>query len=608
MKRILYFLALSFTLISSLSLTAQELWKEHNVSVVGTFEYFTVSQAKKNNDYEIFVGGHVENNFSIAVINGVYIEDIMDNDLPDSSDICFNVSIDGDKASFSGPSNISDDSDIDRKVIIRDLLTNEVLHNFYFRELTPGAQIVDTLLKDNYVYVLIKGINNNSFFEKSFSGFPYNNSGDGDFDGIYSGIIKINLSTEMMEEQFFWDVETRVGIDSLALDNSGNLYCISTLDGEADFFQVNKFNANLELIKIYDIASQGLNIFGFPQILAYGVSAGSEYLALTDGRLPVIINLSNESITYSPATQIDDSAEFNADQVTNDTQVVAIDFTEGAAVYAFRDLDDNRGNYIKRVELTTGLRSVYFRPRIHLSAPDSDTFERPRWFGGYINDGTFSLLSILFNLDGDIFPVYVDGVQIADGDQGINDYILYRVDIDVDSSEGPEDHGLIFSIDQGFVTLDQGNKVLFSDVPDITAVEVTRSFQPNSVVVAPEQVTIEDFSDDRKVYSLVADFIPGDEINTVVGYEESVVSTLGIYSENMNRVKVKPNPFTEFLYIELNNTLPSLRVRVYDITGKLVLEPNISQNKVNLSSLNSGIYFLKIESEESFEIKRIIKQ
>jgi len=410
-----------------------------------------------------------------------------------------------------------------------------------------------------------------------------------------------------MEKQFFWDVETRVGIDSLTLDNSGNLYCMSTLDGEADFFQVNKFNSDLELTKVYDIASQGLNIFGFPQILAYGVSDGTEYLALTDGRLPVIINLSNESITYSPATQIDDSVEFNADQL-NDTQVVAIDFTEDAAVYVFRDLDDNRGNYIKRVELTTGLRSIYFRPRIHLSAPDSDTFERPRWFGGYIGDGTFSLLSILFNLDGDIFPVYVDGVQIADGNQGVNDYILYRVDIDVDSSEGPEDHGLIFSIDQGDVTLDQGNKVLFSDVPDITAVEVTRSFQPNSVVVVPDPVTIEDFSDDRKVYSLVADFIPGEEINTVIGYEESVVSTLGTDSQNEDTFKVFPNPFTESLDIEVNNTLLPLRVSVYDLTGKLVLKPTLTDNKVNLSSLKRGIYLLKIESESSFEIKRIIKQ
>ena len=434
MRKILHYLVLVFSLIFSITLTAQEPWKEENVSVVGTFENFFASQAKKNNDYEIFVGGHVTDNFSIAVINGVYIEDIMNNDLPDTEDNCFDVSIDGNRASFSGPTNIDNVSDIDRKVVIRDLQTNTILHSFHFRELTPGGWIVDTLLKDNYVYVLIRGVNEESFFENSFSGFPYNNTGNGDFEGIHSGIIKINLSTEMMEEQFFWDVETRVGIDSLTLDNSGNLYCMSTLDGEADFFQVNKFNSDLELIKVYDVASQKVNINAFPQILAYGVRGGTEYLALTDGRLPVIINLSNETITYSPATQIDDSVEFNADQFTNDTQVVAIDFTDDAVIYVFRDQDNDRGNFIKRVELSTAMRSVYYRPRVHFSSPNSNSYKRPRWYGGYINNGTFSLLSVLFNSDGDILPVYVDGVQIADGNQSSSDYIPYRLDIDVNSS------------------------------------------------------------------------------------------------------------------------------------------------------------------------------
>ncbi len=591
-----------------MTLTAQEPWKERNVSVIGTFNNFLAIEAKKNMDYEVFVGSHLADHFSIAIINGVYIEDIMNNDTADTGNSCFDVSIDGDKASFSGPANVEIGTDVSRKVIIRNLITNDILHSFYFRELTPGGWIVDTLLKDNYLYVLIRGVNNNSFFENSYSGFPYTNTGNGDFDGFYSGIIKINLATEMMEEQYFWPVVTQVGVDSLVLDNAGNIYCMSTLSGEADFFQVNKFNADLELIKVYDVASQKVNINAFPQILAYGVSGGTEYLALTDGRLPVIINLSNETITYSPATQIDDSVEFNADQFTNDTQVVAIDFTDDAVIYVFRDQANDRGNFIKRVELSTAMRSVYYRPRVHFSSPDSNSYKRPRWYGGYINNGTFSLLSVLFNSDGDILPVYVDGVQIADGNQSSSDYIPYRLDIDVDSSEGPEDHGLIFSIDQGSVNLSEGNKVLFSDVPNITAVEVTRSFQPNSVVVAPDEVTIEDFSNNRKVYSLVADFIPGEEINTVIGYQESVVSTLGTNSQNEDNFRVFPNPFTESLNIELKSTLIPLRVSVYDLTGKLVLEPNLTDNKVNLSPLKSGIYLLKIESENSFEIRRVIKQ
>ena len=127
-------------------------------------------------------------------------------------------------------------------------------------------------------------------------------------------------------------------------------------------------------------------------------------------------------------------------------------------------------------------------------------------------------------------------------------------------------------------------------------------------MVAPDEVTIEDFSNNRKVYSLVADFIPGEEINTVIGYQESVVSTLGTDSQNEDNFRVFPNPFTESLNIELKSTLFPLQVSVYDLTGKLVLEPNIIQNKLNLLVLKSGIYLLKIESENSSEIKTIIRQ
>jgi len=82
MRKILHYLVLVFTLIFSVVLNAQEPWKERNVSVVGTFENFRVNQAKKNNDYEIFVGVHLTSNSSVAVINGVYVDDILNNDLP----------------------------------------------------------------------------------------------------------------------------------------------------------------------------------------------------------------------------------------------------------------------------------------------------------------------------------------------------------------------------------------------------------------------------------------------------------------------------------------------------------------------------------------------
>ncbi|MFA5575135.1 MAG: T9SS type A sorting domain-containing protein, partial [Brumimicrobium sp.] len=69
--------------------------------------------------------------------------------------------------------------------------------------------------------------------------------------------------------------------------------------------------------------------------------------------------------------------------------------------------------------------------------------------------------------------------------------------------------------------------------------------------------------------------------------------------------KVYPNPTTGVLTID---TDIKGQFSIFDVTGKEVksFEINNTQNKVHLSELNSGIYFIK-ESSTGSQIK-IIKQ
>lgn len=76
-------------------------------------------------------------------------------------------------------------------------------------------------------------------------------------------------------------------------------------------------------------------------------------------------------------------------------------------------------------------------------------------------------------------------------------------------------------------------------------------------------------------------------------------------------VSVYPNPFQDKITISLENESSNAKVKLVDITGKQLYNNSFSGNSIeinNLESLNSGIYFLKIEDQNgSFTTKKIIK-
>ncbi len=57
-----------------------------------------------------------------------------------------------------------------------------------------------------------------------------------------------------------------------------------------------------------------------------------------------------------------------------------------------------------------------------------------------------------------------------------------------------------------------------------------------------------------------------------------------------NALEISPNPATDFISISgADNSL----VKIYDITGKILLETSPIDSKINISDFNPGIYFLK---------------
>jgi hypothetical protein len=83
----------------------------------------------------------------------------------------------------------------------------------------------------------------------------------------------------------------------------------------------------------------------------------------------------------------------------------------------------------------------------------------------------------------------------------------------------------------------------------------------------------------------------------------------GINEASLNEMTVYPNPTSGNFNIELNNGL-NKSIQITDVNGKIVLSTSSLEDKINinLNHLTNGVYFVKIQCNNSIEIIKVIKQ
>ncbi|WP_204346801.1 T9SS type A sorting domain-containing protein [Psychroserpens algicola] len=89
---------------------------------------------------------------------------------------------------------------------------------------------------------------------------------------------------------------------------------------------------------------------------------------------------------------------------------------------------------------------------------------------------------------------------------------------------------------------------------------------------------------------------------------EIVVSdaTLGLAETDITDFRMYPNPAKEYVIIEAN-TLEITSIVMYDVLGKKVLsQDKLTNNRIDVSDLNNGMYFLKIQSNGNSITKKLI--
>ncbi|MCB0467305.1 MAG: T9SS type A sorting domain-containing protein [Aequorivita sp.] len=93
-------------------------------------------------------------------------------------------------------------------------------------------------------------------------------------------------------------------------------------------------------------------------------------------------------------------------------------------------------------------------------------------------------------------------------------------------------------------------------------------------------------------------------------YSEDCI--LGVSENGSSKFSIHPNPAKNELFITAQNTTENLKIKIFNIEGKLLSAQSITlqdQKAIDVSQLLSGIYFLNIEDENgNTTIKKFIKQ
>lgn len=95
----------------------------------------------------------------------------------------------------------------------------------------------------------------------------------------------------------------------------------------------------------------------------------------------------------------------------------------------------------------------------------------------------------------------------------------------------------------------------------------------------------------------------------VVNTSTSGFSVLGISEAKRLQFDMHPNPAKDILSIQLPTESQNASIQFYDYLGRLSLSKTISSNndKINVSDLSSGVYILKVLSDDKIGSQKFIK-
>lgn len=142
------------------------------------------------------------------------------------------------------------------------------------------------------------------------------------------------------------------------------------------------------------------------------------------------------------------------------------------------------------------------------------------------------------------------------------------------------------------------------NVRTLVATRLPNTGNPNDYVFSAEAI------------ALVLIWARGDETFELEyhGYsnKSSTMQSLTLSNEDLawNDFKIQPNPAKTKVTISLPNAEANAKLEVFDVLGKKVLVKNLNtiNTSIDVSKWNSGIYLMRITSNDATQTKRFVKQ
>jgi len=208
------------------------------------------------------------------------------------------------------------------------------------------------------------------------------------------------------------------------------------------------------------------------------------------------------------------------------------------------------------------------------------------------------------------FPILESTTVTWEFEDSFGNISTQTQDIIIDDNKNPEivlKENIVLELDE------DGNATLTLDDVDGGSVD-------NCGIATQELSQVDfncdDYDPDNEVVEVTYTLIDtsGNEVQETVSITLSDPTSACTLSSNVFeslKVALYPNPTQQTLFLELGNTPLTIdKVTVFDIQGKLLLSliPKGSSTAIDVSSLSSGNYFLRISSGKDTMTKRFIKK
>ncbi|MDC8000387.1 T9SS type A sorting domain-containing protein [Aequorivita todarodis] len=425
--------------------------------------------------------------------------------------------------------------------------------------------------------------------------------------------------------------------------DGSRIICAADVDGDTkiDILSANKFGGNLSWYKNLD----GLGNFGPQHIIALLDDTIHVSAADLDGDGDVDVlavsyfndlvvwyenldgqgNFSNQKII---STQVDGAFSVIAADIDGDGDLDVLSGSDNSGIAWYENLD-GQGNFSasRIIYNTSGSRSIEAVDMdgdgdmdvLSNSSSNSEWIfwiENMNGLGNFVSKHVIDNIGLYFNV---IYAADVDNdddMDVFSVSIGDNEVVWYE------NLDGMGNFGQINTITH---TLEDAWTVFASDLDNDGDIDVLStsvepfggeivwfenldgmgSFGSKNVISSehqfPRSVIAADIDNDGDM-----DVIASSQNDDKIAWYENY-TILSVEENEINSLTVYPNPTKGLIYIN-PKTKTIISIGVFDLLGKKVLQLEGNIQRIDISTLQSGMYFLRITTDDGAFVQKIIKE